>query len=99
LIFFSVYSCEQFLQRWEEKLVAAEQELKRNYPQPSGRMQQHNQTEKLPIIYIITPTHARPVQKAELTRLQNTLKHVSALHWILVEDADARLGILTEVRI
>ncbi|KAK9512502.1 hypothetical protein O3M35_000910 [Rhynocoris fuscipes] len=40
-----------------------------------------------PIIYAITPTYARPVQKAELTRLSQTLMHVHNLHWIVIEDA------------
>lgn len=44
----------------------------------------------LPTIYAITPTYSRPVQKAELTRLANTFRQVSRLHWILVEDAAAR---------
>ncbi|KAF7246916.1 Galactosylgalactosylxylosylprotein 3-beta-glucuronosyltransferase 2 [Varanus komodoensis] len=41
----------------------------------------------LPIIYAITPTYSRPVQKAELTRLANTFRQVARLHWILVEDS------------
>lgn len=81
---------EKFLQRWEEKLVTAEQELKRLYPQWSSNLLQPSQTVSQPIIYVITPTYSRPVQKAELTRLLNTLKHISSLHWILVEDADSR---------
>jgi len=64
--------------------------LKRNYPQLSVKLLQQNVTEYQPVIYVITPTYARPVQKAELTRLQNTLKHISSLHWIVVEDADSR---------
>ncbi|XP_049891972.1 galactosylgalactosylxylosylprotein 3-beta-glucuronosyltransferase 1-like isoform X3 [Epinephelus moara] len=44
----------------------------------------------LPTIHIITPTYSRPVQKAELTRLSNTLLHVPNLHWILVEDSQRR---------
>ncbi|KAM6956555.1 galactosylgalactosylxylosylprotein 3-beta-glucuronosyltransferase 2 [Aplochiton taeniatus] len=44
----------------------------------------------LPMIYAITPTYSRPVQKAELTRLANTLRQVPRLHWILVEDSNAR---------
>ena len=82
------YVCVQFLKRWEAKLVAREQELKRLYPQSINKL--NHQNVSLPVIYVITPTYARPVQKAELTRLQNTLKHVSALHWILVEDANSR---------
>ncbi|KAM4694670.1 galactosylgalactosylxylosylprotein 3-beta-glucuronosyltransferase 2 [Discoglossus pictus] len=43
--------------------------------------------ESLPMIYAITPTYSRPVQKAELTRLSNTLRLVPRLHWIVVEDS------------
>ncbi|KAM6995815.1 LOW QUALITY PROTEIN: galactosylgalactosylxylosylprotein 3-beta-glucuronosyltransferase 3 [Passerculus sandwichensis] len=45
--------------------------------------------EGLPPIYVVTPTYARPVQKAELVRLSQTLLHVPALHWVVVEDAAA----------
>jgi beta-1,3-glucuronyltransferase len=38
-------------------------------------------------IYFITPTFSRPEQIAELTRLGQTLSHVSHLHWIVVEDS------------
>ena len=41
----------------------------------------------MPWIYIITPTYARDVQKAELTRMVQTFLHVPNLHWILIEDA------------
>ncbi|XP_015791609.1 galactosylgalactosylxylosylprotein 3-beta-glucuronosyltransferase sqv-8 [Tetranychus urticae] len=44
--------------------------------------------EKLPTIYLITPTYSRAEQKAELTRLGNTLLHVESIHWILIEDSD-----------
>ena len=37
-------------------------------------------------IFIVTPTYARPVQKAELTRLSQTLMLVPNIHWIVVED-------------
>ncbi|XP_054723907.1 galactosylgalactosylxylosylprotein 3-beta-glucuronosyltransferase 3-like, partial [Uloborus diversus] len=43
--------------------------------------------EKKPKIYVITPTYARPVQKAELTRLSHTLLLVPNIHWIVVEDS------------
>ena len=44
---------------------------------------------ELPIIYVITPTYRRPEQMAELVRLAQTLLHVPAIHWIVVEDADS----------
>nr|KAF6362545.1 beta-1,3-glucuronyltransferase 2 [Pipistrellus kuhlii] len=52
----------------------------------------------LPTIYAITPTYSRPVQKAELTRLANTLRQVARLHWILVEDAAARSELMRTTR-
>ncbi|XP_042355527.1 galactosylgalactosylxylosylprotein 3-beta-glucuronosyltransferase 1-like [Plectropomus leopardus] len=51
----------------------------------------------LPPIYIITPTYSRPVQKAELTRLSNTLLHVPNLHWILVEDSQRRSTLVSRL--
>ncbi|XP_064359317.1 galactosylgalactosylxylosylprotein 3-beta-glucuronosyltransferase 3 isoform X2 [Dromaius novaehollandiae] len=42
---------------------------------------------ELPTIYVVTPTYARLVQKAELVRLSQTLLHVPRLHWVVVEDA------------
>ncbi len=51
----------------------------------------HNQNSiLLPTIYMITPTYARWTQKADLTRLCQTLMHVQKLHWILVEDAEKK---------
>jgi len=40
----------------------------------------------LPTIYVITPTYRRPEQIPDLVRLAQTLLHVPALHWIVVED-------------
>lgn len=48
-----------------------------------------------PTIYAITPTFARPVQKAELTRLSQTFLHVPNFHWIVVEDAEAKTKLVT----
>lgn len=44
----------------------------------------------LPKIFIITPTYTRPEQKAELTRLSYTLRHVPNIHWIVVEDSNTK---------
>ncbi|XP_028838116.1 galactosylgalactosylxylosylprotein 3-beta-glucuronosyltransferase 1-like [Denticeps clupeoides] len=51
----------------------------------------------LPVIYIITPTYTRPVQKAELTRQVSTFLHVPNLHWILVEDSPKRTALVSEL--
>lgn len=51
-------------------------------------------SDKIPTIYIVTPTHTRLTQKAELTRLYQTLLHVPQLHWIIVEDAIDRTQIV-----
>ena len=46
--------------------------------------------QSMPIIYAITPTYARPQQKAELTRLCNVFLLVPNLHWILIEDSKGK---------
>ncbi|XP_022601513.1 galactosylgalactosylxylosylprotein 3-beta-glucuronosyltransferase 1-like [Seriola dumerili] len=51
----------------------------------------------LSTIHVITPTYSRPVQKAELTRLANTLLHVPNLHWILVEDSQRRTTLVSRL--
>uniref|UniRef100_A0A8D0CF14 Galactosylgalactosylxylosylprotein 3-beta-glucuronosyltransferase n=1 Tax=Salvator merianae TaxID=96440 RepID=A0A8D0CF14_SALMN len=63
--------------------------LSQQHPLQDGAAARRRQqeAEALPIIYAITPTYSRPVQKAELTRLANTFRQVARLHWILVEDA------------
>ncbi|XP_011882607.1 PREDICTED: galactosylgalactosylxylosylprotein 3-beta-glucuronosyltransferase I [Vollenhovia emeryi] len=50
-----------------------------------------------PVIYAITPTFARPVQKAELTRLAQTFLHVPNFHWIVVEDASKKSALVTRL--
>uniref|UniRef100_A0AC34R3S2 Galactosylgalactosylxylosylprotein 3-beta-glucuronosyltransferase n=1 Tax=Panagrolaimus sp. JU765 TaxID=591449 RepID=A0AC34R3S2_9BILA len=42
----------------------------------------------LPTIFFITPTKFKPEQKADLTRLGQTLIHIPNLFWIIVEDSD-----------
>ncbi|XP_030054870.1 galactosylgalactosylxylosylprotein 3-beta-glucuronosyltransferase 2 [Microcaecilia unicolor] len=51
--------------------------------------------ESVPLIYAITPTYSRPVQKAELTRLANTFRQVARLHWVLVEDSTRRTELVS----
>uniref|UniRef100_A0A8C9KGZ1 Galactosylgalactosylxylosylprotein 3-beta-glucuronosyltransferase n=1 Tax=Panthera tigris altaica TaxID=74533 RepID=A0A8C9KGZ1_PANTA len=56
-------------------------------------------SDTLPTIHVVTPTYSRPVQKAELTRLANTLLHVPNLHWLVVEDAPRRTPLARDPRI
>ncbi|XP_060730516.1 galactosylgalactosylxylosylprotein 3-beta-glucuronosyltransferase 3 [Tachysurus vachellii] len=51
----------------------------------------------LPAIYVITPTYARLVQKAELIRLSHTFLHVPQLHWIVVEDSPSLTQLVTNL--
>lgn len=51
----------------------------------------------IPTIFIITPTHKRLTQKVDLTSLCYTLMHVPMVHWILIEDSDQRTDLVTNV--
>ncbi|XP_065158364.1 galactosylgalactosylxylosylprotein 3-beta-glucuronosyltransferase I [Atheta coriaria] len=51
----------------------------------------------LPIIYAITPTYWRHVQKAELTRVSQTLALVPNIHWIVIEDSEERTELVTNL--
>ena len=56
----------------------------------------HNATKAdIPTIYMITPTYYRWTQKADLTRLCQTLMHVRKLHWIVVEDSVKKTELVT----
>lgn len=47
-----------------------------------------DQSQNWPVIYVITPTHSRLEQKAELTRLCQCFMHVPKIHWIVIEDRE-----------
>ncbi|KAF7663818.1 hypothetical protein LDENG_00198120 [Lucifuga dentata] len=49
----------------------------------------------LPVVYAITPTYTRPVQKAELTRLAHAFRQVPRFHWIVVEDSTTRTELVS----
>lgn len=53
--------------------------------------------DELPLIFVVTPTYSRPEQKAELTRLSQTLQLVARVHWIVVEDRDNRSSLVTKL--
>lgn len=56
----------------------------------------HNASDDIPTIFMITPTYSRWTQKADLTRLCQTLMHVKNIHWIVVEDADKKTELVTD---
>jgi hypothetical protein len=49
-----------------------------------------------PTIFIVTPTYWRATQRAELTRLQNTLRNVPKIVWILIEDSNKKSDLINE---
>jgi len=51
--------------------------------------------DEMPTVYVITPTYKRHTQKADLTRLSQTLLHVPRLHWIVVEDSEEKSGLVS----
>lgn len=53
--------------------------------------------QKGPTIYAITPTYARPVQKAELTRLSQAVQLSPNVFWVVVEDADHSSELVTNL--
>lgn len=51
----------------------------------------------LPTIYAITPTYYRHVQKAELTRISQTLALVPNIHWVVVEDSEEKTDLVRRI--
>ena len=47
-----------------------------------------------PVIYLITPTWQRQTQKADLTALCHTLKHIQSLVWIVVENSASKSPVI-----
>ncbi|XP_063043406.1 galactosylgalactosylxylosylprotein 3-beta-glucuronosyltransferase 3 [Engraulis encrasicolus] len=72
---------DRAIARLRDEVHKLQEEVKRSDIKPSKKSDQ-------PTIYVITPTYARLVQKAELTRLSQTFLHVPQLHWVVVEDAE-----------
>ncbi|KAM9810206.1 galactosylgalactosylxylosylprotein 3-beta-glucuronosyltransferase 2 [Syngnathus typhle] len=62
---------------------------------PRGKLGGSKNHSALPVIYAITPTYTRPVQKAELTRLAHAFRQVPQFHWIVVEDSTVRTDLVS----
>nr|XP_053641699.1 galactosylgalactosylxylosylprotein 3-beta-glucuronosyltransferase S-like [Cherax quadricarinatus] len=60
---------------------------------------QHTDSATLPwpTVYVITPTYRRASQLADMTRVSQTLMHIRNLHWIVVEDAEMRSQVVSEL--
>ena len=78
----------------EHKLL--EKELQAKFRELEEKIALHKSgwNSKLPTIFVITPTYRRFLQKAELTRMAQTLKHVKNLHWIVVEDSHEKTNLV-----
>ncbi|XP_078494765.1 3-beta-glucuronosyltransferase 2 [Ciona intestinalis] len=58
---------------------------------------EHMNAVPLQRIHAITSTYARLTQKADLTRLIQTLMHLSNFHWILIEDSKEKTPLVTKL--
>ncbi|KAL2079708.1 hypothetical protein ACEWY4_025452 [Coilia grayii] len=82
---------DRTIARLRAELHKLQDEVKRSdITKPSKKPDQHT-------IYVITPTYARLVQKAELTRLSQTFLHVPQLHWIVVEDSEQPTALVRDL--
>ncbi|KAG5890819.1 hypothetical protein JTB14_008260 [Gonioctena quinquepunctata] len=61
------------------------------------QLESYKDKESLPTIYAITPTYYRYVQRAELTRISQTLRLVPNIHWIVIEDAEEKTDLVRHV--
>lgn len=78
----------------EQKLLEKELQAKLKELEKKVALQKSGWDPKLPIIFAITPTYRRFLQKAELTRTAQTLKHVKNLYWIVVEDSHQKTNLV-----
>jgi hypothetical protein len=62
-------------------------QLKTSPPSLSPSHHHDNDDNFINTIHIITPTYERWTQKADLTRLCQTLMHITKLHWLVIEDS------------
>ncbi|KAL5009044.1 hypothetical protein ScPMuIL_014625 [Solemya velum] len=75
-----IISCRKILKKLSED--------SNNYP--VNQMNLDSNYTHFSTIYAITPTHTRPEQKADLTRLSYALRFVRNFHWILIEDSEEK---------
>ncbi|KAM9718378.1 galactosylgalactosylxylosylprotein 3-beta-glucuronosyltransferase 3 [Menidia menidia] len=90
-----VTSRDRTISRLREDLHHLQDQIKKL--QTTKQTPKQPQKPSLPTIFVITPTYARLVQKAELTRLSQTFLHVPQLHWIVVEDSPQKTALVTDL--
>ena len=78
----------------DQKLLQQELQAKLKDLEERIALEKSGWDPKLPIIYAITPTYRRFLQKAELTRLSQTLQKVKNFHWIVVEDSHEKTNLV-----
>ncbi|XP_070807077.1 galactosylgalactosylxylosylprotein 3-beta-glucuronosyltransferase 3 [Pituophis catenifer annectens] len=92
--------CSQHLKAASDLVHAKEKrlsQLQREVKRLQGLEKVPEPAEETPVIYVVTPTYARLVQKAELVRLSQTLMHVRNLHWIVVEDSPSKTQLVSDL--
>lgn len=82
---------KEALELHKDRLHLSEQQLLVLEQLEAGKNKQ------FPIVYCITPTYWRYVQKAELTRISQTLKLVPHVHWIVIEDGGEKSDLVRRV--
>ena len=90
-----IHLVNQRLERRELLLKAKEDDLNKKLKILRVKDLSYYDKNEMPTIYLITPTYARLTQKADLTRLSQTLLHVPGLHWILVEDSKQKTDLVS----
>ncbi|CAG9820154.1 unnamed protein product [Phaedon cochleariae] len=80
-----LHSHKHFLHITKQQLLLFEQ------------LQKHINYEPIPVIYAITPTYYRLVQRAELTRISQTLRLIPNIHWIVIEDSEEKTNLVSKL--
>ena len=81
------------LKKTEARIEKLKRSLRNHYPTENDYLRAYF-VRDLPTIYAITPTYSRLTQKADLTRIAQTLLHVPNLHWIVVEDSEEKTSLV-----
>ncbi|KAL3892390.1 hypothetical protein ACJMK2_004600, partial [Sinanodonta woodiana] len=87
----------QFARAYNTHLPSPESEKAAIKQKPESRDEHIDTYTNMPTIFAITPTYFRLEQKADITRLCQTLRLVENLHWLLVEDSFNKTALVQRV--